>query len=138
MGIKIDNNFYRRYSLIYIPPLLLTISDSETGMPAFSQNQVEYIRENENHRYQNDLNRSFRRQRLQCASGDQKRGFTTLPSRKESRNLHNDAAKLNNDSSDKRKNRISFELQPEATSSKTEIDGGQHLVRNEINNTAYR
>ena len=138
MGIKIDNKEFQRYSFIYILPALLTILDSETGMPAFSQNQVEYIRENENPRYQNDLNRSFRRQRLQCTSGDQKRGFKTLPSRKESRNLHNDAAKLNNDSSDKRKNRISFELQPEATSNKTETDGGQHLVRNEINNTAYR
>ena len=116
----------------------MIILDSETGMQAFSQNQVEYIHENENQRYKNDLNRSFRRQRLQCTSGDQKRGFTTLPSRKESRSLHNDATKLNNDVSDKRKNRISFELQPGATSNKTEIDVGQHLVRNEINNTAYR
>ena len=127
----------RRILFINLNVILYAL-DSDNGAAAFSQTQVEYIHENESQRYQSDLNRSFRRQRLQCTTGDQKRGFTTLPNRKDSKELHNDATKLNNNGSDNRKNRISFELQPELASNKTENDGGQPLVRNEIHNTSYR
>ena len=117
---------------------MIYILESEIAIPAFSQTQVEHFHETERLRNPNDLNRSFRRQRLQSTAGHQKRCSTTLPSRKDSSGLHNDATLLNNDSSDRRTNRISFELQPKTESNKTENDGGQTLIRNEIHNTTYR
>ena len=115
---------------------IFIISESETGICAFSQNQVESFREPENQRYANDLNRSFRRQRLQSTTGHQRRGCTTLPNRNDSRALHNDATQLNYNLSDKRMAHISFDV--ENAPFKTETDGGQTLVRNEINATTYR
>ena len=117
---------------------MINILESEIAIPAFSQTQVEHFHETERLRNPNDLNRSFRRQRLQSTAGHQKRCSTTLPSRKDSRGLHNDATLLNDEASDRRLNRISFELQPKTESNKTENDGGQTLIRNEIHSTTYR
>ena len=115
---------------------IFIILESETGICAFSRNQVECLREPENQRYANNLNRSFRRQRLQSTTGHQRRGFTTLPNRNDSRSLHNDATQLNYNLYDKRLTRMSFDA--ENAPNKTETDGGQTLIRNEINGTTYR
>ena len=114
-----------------------SITESESDICVFSQNQVDSC-ELERHRDNCNRSRSFRRQRLQAASCYQNKNTLPLSRGTNGMTAHNAASKLNHNQGNHGINQMNFDSQNESVSNKTETDGGQPLVRNEIRHTSYR
>ena len=117
--------------------MLISITESESDICVFSQNQVDSF-EPDRQRDSCNMNRSFRRQRLQSASCYQNKNSSSLGRGNNGMTAHNAVSKLNQSNATLGIKQTNFNLQTENVCNKTETDRGQPLVRNEIRNTSYR
>ena len=117
--------------------MAISITESESDICVFSQNQVDSC-EPERQRDSCNMNRSFRRQRLQSATCYQNKNSSSLGRGNNGMTAHNAVSKLNHSNVTFGINQTNFNLQTENECNKTETDRGQPLVRNEIRNTSYR
>ena len=117
--------------------IAILFTESESDICVFSPNQVDSC-EPERQRDSCNMNRSFRRQRLQSASGHQHKNSSSLGRENNGMTAHHAVSKLNHSNTTFGINQTNFNLQTENVCNKTETDRGQPLVRNEIRNTSYR